>query len=629
MTPSSRAQRLQPAVTSVLWLLFWIGPACFLPAAETPNILWIVTDDQRLDSIAAFNRMRSGRDESPLGEVSSPNVDRLAAMGTTFINTFNVNPSCAPSRVAMHAGRYSHHTAVYGFEYYNPTGMPHWKPLVPEVLRDVAGYQTISVGKIGIRALQFSKRPGDGRPRLYDTDLGYRNEFAAQGLVDWNAHKERAGSGKGSKVETFFFPDGRRLVWREDGKPGTDDREEIRRRTDLFRGYRPGGDRGDGTAEETAGGEIYGGVNPQSGDATRDAGFLRALLDHMEHADRPYTDMLGGRRAGPSSKRPIFIHCGFDFPHTPVLPPEEFRRRFRDKRYSVPAFTAEELAAFPPQLLTLFRSQQSAHFTDAEKQRMIADYYAYCAYGDTLVGRLVDAFIEYSVTQRRPWLVVYVCGDNGWRLNEHGMVSKFAPFDTDLRNPIIVASSDKERFPAGKVVEEFAQFVDIAPTFLAAAGIDITTPEYGHLDGYDLAKVASGELPPRDYIIAECRHVIGPRGLIRCKDFAFSMKIRDVKRSTQAMDWAVTADLADVEPMLFDLRSDPEQTVNLAFEPRYRQVVDLLREKLQNILLGDGRVEVEWTSAGGDTAHVGTFASGADDKRLVIPADALPPVSSR
>lgn len=626
MTSLQHPQRLQATVASVL---FWIGAACFVPAAETPNILWIVTDDQRLDSIAAFNRMRSGRDGSPLGEVVSPNVDRLAAMGTTFINTFNVNPSCAPSRAAMHAGRYSHHTGVYGFEYYNPTGMPHWRPLVPEVLRDQAGYQTISVGKIGIRAQQFAKRPGDGRPRLYDTDLGYRNEFAAKGLVDWNAHREPARGGKGPKVETFFFPDGRRLVWREDGTAGMDDREDIRQRLELFRGYRPGGDRGAGAVEESVGGEVYGGVNPQAGDATRDAAFLRALLDHMEHADRSYTDMLGTRRAGPSSERPIFIHCGFDFPHTPVLPPEEFRRRFRGLRYTVPEFTKEELAGFPPQLLTLFRSQQSSHFTAAEKQQMIADYFAYCAYGDTLVGRLVDAFVAYSGKQRRPWLVVYVCGDNGWRLNEHGMVSKFAPFDSDLRNPIIVASSDTERFPAGKVVEEFAQFVDIAPTMLAAAGIDITAPEYAHLDGYDLATVASGARPARDYVVAECRHVIGPRGVIRTKDFAFSMKIRDLKRAPQAMDWAVTADDADVEPMLFDLRADPEQIRNLAFEPHYRRVVDLLREKLQNILLGDGRVEVEWTAAGNDTARLGTFASGADDKRLVIPAEALAPVSGR
>ncbi|MGI9244751.1 MAG: sulfatase-like hydrolase/transferase, partial [Verrucomicrobiales bacterium] len=60
-------------------------------ATDKPNILWIVTDDQRADSIAAFNRMlqTSENGDSRLGKVLSPNVDRLAQMGTTFINTFN------------------------------------------------------------------------------------------------------------------------------------------------------------------------------------------------------------------------------------------------------------------------------------------------------------------------------------------------------------------------------------------------------------------------------------------------------------------------------------------------------------------------------------------------------------
>ena len=29
-------------------------------AADAPNILWVVTDDQRVDSIVAFNQMRHG-----------------------------------------------------------------------------------------------------------------------------------------------------------------------------------------------------------------------------------------------------------------------------------------------------------------------------------------------------------------------------------------------------------------------------------------------------------------------------------------------------------------------------------------------------------------------------------------
>ena len=133
-------------------ILMLVGMANLATAEDKPNILWIVTDDQRVDSIAVFNRIRHGESDSQLGHVVSPNVDRLARMGTTFINVFNQNPGCAPSRTLMHTGRYSHRTGVYGFEYYNPVGQSHWQPMVPEILRDKAGYQTLAVGKLGIRA---------------------------------------------------------------------------------------------------------------------------------------------------------------------------------------------------------------------------------------------------------------------------------------------------------------------------------------------------------------------------------------------------------------------------------------------------------------------------------------------
>ncbi|QDV47441.1 Arylsulfatase [Stieleria neptunia] len=460
-----------------------------------PNILWVVTDDQRVDSIVAFNQMRHGTANSPLGKVLSPNIDRLAKMGTTFINTFNQNPGCAPSRTLMHTGRYSHRTGVYGFEYYNPTGQAHWRPMVPEILRDKAGYQTLAVGKLGIRAQHFSNQKGGTKPPLYQTNLGYRKEFAAEGLVDWNKESKWVDGKPGPKNETFYFPGGDQLIWPEFADSTPNDRAEIQKRLGLLRHYMPGD-------EDKQSGSILGGVNPQTGERTRDGNFTRALLDHLEHSGERYTDMLDRQQNGPAPDKPLFAYVGFEFPHTPVLPPADFREKFQKLKYDIPEFTSEEFAAFPPQLKRLYNNSQSDHFTDAEKHQMIVDYYAFCAYGDSLVGEAVDGFIEFSNKQHRPWLILYVCGDHGWRLNEHGMVSKFSHYDIDLHNPIIVVSSDKARFPAGKVVEDFTCFVDMAPTFLSAAGIDIHTPEYQYLDGRDLAKTAAGVLPPRDYIIA-------------------------------------------------------------------------------------------------------------------------------
>ncbi|MEM6470670.1 MAG: sulfatase-like hydrolase/transferase [Planctomycetota bacterium] len=611
-------------------LIWFLGPlftataGLVVPAREAcadnpqPNLLWIVTDDQRADSISAFNRILRDSPDSELGRVLSPNVDRLAAMGTTFINTFNQNPGCAPSRTLMHTGRYSHRSGVYGFEYYNPVGQKHWRPMFPEILRDRAGYQTLAVGKLGIRAQHFSGKGGT-IPPLYETNLGYRREFAAQGLVDWNKETKWSRGKRGPTVEKFYFPDGTELVWPETADAKQDDRVEIRKRLELLRSYAPG--------EKDASGLILAGVNSQTGECTRDGSFVAALLDHFDHVDVTYTDMLGREQVGPTSDKPLFAFIGFDFPHTPVLPPAEFRMKFRDLMYEVPEFTQAELAAFPPQLLKLHKNAQSDHFTDDEKQQMVSDYYAFCAYGDALVGQAVDGFIEYSRNQDRPWLILYVCGDHGWRLNEHGMVSKFSHYDTDLHNPLIVVSSDKARFPAGKVVKDFTQFVDMAPTFLSSGGVDISSPEFEYLDGRDLAETVAGTYKPRQYIIAEPTWVIGPRAVIRTRDFKFAMKIRPRAGHTMTNNvvgedfkWAVKADLEEIEPTLFDLRIDPKELRNVAFDKRYRPVLDALRGKLQDVVLGDGRVEIAWTKQDANLpAHTSEFAEGADDGIIELP----------
>ena len=85
-------------------------------------------------------------------------------------------------------------------------------------------------------------------------------------------------------------------------------------------------------------------------------------------------------------------------------------------------------------------------------------------------------------------MIVYVCGDHGWKMNDHGAVSKLNPWDVDCHNPIIVVSSDKNAYPAGNVVTDYTEFVDIAPTCLSAAGARLTDPTFDYLDGYNLAE---------------------------------------------------------------------------------------------------------------------------------------------
>jgi len=96
------------------WVL--AAGAAALQAAEQPNILWIITDDQRPDSLAVFNEVTRGESASPLGPVASPHIDRLAGEGVLFTRIYCNSPACAPSRASMHTGRYPFRSGIYGFE---------------------------------------------------------------------------------------------------------------------------------------------------------------------------------------------------------------------------------------------------------------------------------------------------------------------------------------------------------------------------------------------------------------------------------------------------------------------------------------------------------------------------------
>ena len=66
-----------------------------------PNILWIVTDDHRSDSLACYNRATTGRSESALGYVESPNVDKLASEGVLFTGALAATSICCASDISL------------------------------------------------------------------------------------------------------------------------------------------------------------------------------------------------------------------------------------------------------------------------------------------------------------------------------------------------------------------------------------------------------------------------------------------------------------------------------------------------------------------------------------------------
>jgi len=605
---------MEKFLSSFVFLLLSLSASSF--AASRPNVLWILTDDQRYDSIQAFNRMLHDRDESELGYVESPNVDRLASMGTTFINTFCQAQGCAPSRASMHYGRYPFHSGVYEFEFHN-NNAEHCKPTLPERMANM-GYQTLHIGKLGVRLQTVIN--GKARPyKIYQKDIDFRT-LGEQGLSDY--YYGRLDELDGVHFEpplprAEFYPS-------EDGfveiqapelnKIDGFESENLRidAKFDMLRHYTPERGKIPGT------GDILAGVSPQPEGKTRDGYYTSVFSDFLHHENCEFkVGTLNYEGVDPS--KPLFVHIGYDFPHTPVFPPGNYRKRFEQYHYRVPNLTTAEWDKMAEQLRKQVTQGHSDHFTDEEKQTMIRDYYAFCAYGDRLVGQAANAFIEYSQKHEQPWMIIYVCGDHGWKLNEHGAIAKFTPWEVDSHNPIIVVASDKIAYPAGKVVRAFSEFVDIAPTVLAAAGADLSSEENSYFDGFDLATVASGKQQARDYVIGESHAVTGPRAYIRNQEWVLSLRTRPDSIRGKDMEWALEADWKSLDPALYHLTDDPHEINNVAFDPGFCGIAEKLKNKLLSIVIGDHRVEVDWGSdASGTSVYYNNKFPDADDKRLEL-----------
>ena len=128
--------------------VIWAAAALAQAQPARPNILFIITDDQRFDAMGNMN---------PL--VHTPEMDRLAREGVRFENAFVTTPICAASRASMLCGvveRTHHYTFLTP-----PLGESFLNMSFPALLRK-SGYRTGYVGKFGVNV-----RAGDTQ-RLYD-----------------------------------------------------------------------------------------------------------------------------------------------------------------------------------------------------------------------------------------------------------------------------------------------------------------------------------------------------------------------------------------------------------------------------------------------------------------------------
>lgn len=177
---------------------------------------------------------------------------------------------------------------------------------------------------------------------------------------------------------------------------------------------------------------------------------------------------------------------------------------------------------------------------------------------DRSMGELRQVLADEKMADNT--VVVYMA-DQGFYLGEHGMSDKRWAYEESMRTPLII------RYPGGlkaAAVDAFAMNVDIAPTLLSLAGVNIPAD----MQGRNLTPFLTGNVP------AEWRDCVYYR-YYDSKGYNIPQH-QAVRTDTCKLIYFPVADRYE----LFDLKADPHEMNNLADNPEYREMLQTMKAKL-------------------------------------------------
>ncbi len=259
---------------------------------------------------------------------------------------------------------------------------------------------------------------------------------------------------------------------------------------------------------------------------------------------------------------PFLLVVGFHEPHAPFGFPREYAGRFTPASFSVPALTEHDRRVQPREFRGL---------TAADQRGIQAAYFTSLAFLDQQVGRVLDALD--TAGRAEDTIVVYL-GDNGYLLGQHGRFEKNVLLDPAVRVPLLVRWPD--HLPAGRVVTDMVELVDLVPTLLDLAGL----PRPEGLHGRSLVPLLKGEpgAKGREFVFSE--YLPNGEAMIRSGRFKLIVgrgeKYSDPFHSAHAPSGPYLH--------LFDLRVDPGETTDVGERADLAPVRDSLRHELYHVL---------------------------------------------
>ncbi len=278
---------------------------------------------------------------------------------------------------------------------------------------------------------------------------------------------------------------------------------------------------------------------------------------HMFDADGVRRDFAPGRfradaqtdwvleyLASRNREKPFFLFNSWIEPH----------HQNDHNRYEGPHDSLERFADFiPPGDLV---------GTGGDWRREYADYLGCCAALDANVGRIHAKLEELGMADNT--LVIYT-SDHGSHFRTRNSEYKRSCHDGCIRVPLVLAGGP---FQGGHAPTGMASLIDLPPTILRAAGVNI--PEW--MRGRPLQDLVAGDTDWQDEVFLQISESQCGRAL-RTARWTYSVRAPGVSGQTAHAE-------RYVEDFLYDNATDPHQRLNRVSEPGLAAVRSDLRQRL-------------------------------------------------
>ncbi|MCD8483701.1 MAG: sulfatase-like hydrolase/transferase [Verrucomicrobia bacterium] len=488
---------------------------------KSPNFLLITSDQQHWTTLGVLNQ-----------QIKTPNLDRLATMGTLYERAYCPNPTCTPTRASIITGMYPSQHGAWSLG----TKLDEEIPTLGEYLMQ-AGYATHLIGKAHFQPLASTpdQTSIECQPVLRDLEFWKNFKGPWYGFETVELTRNHTDESHVGQHYALWLEEKGLLDWRE--------------YFNSVPGYGDGGGKAPKAPYNTR-------LEPGSTDRTW------ALPEHLHYSVWTAERTIANIRNAVSEGRPFFTWASFHDPHPPYTVPEPFASMYDPADMPIGHYVEGEFDRMTPWHRESRRKPEEADFSGCwdtryhvhgamshlhDEQQLRADmasYYGMVTLMDREIGRILDELDEKGLTENT---VIVFTSDHGHFLGQHGLIAKaIFNYEDVIRVPFIAKVPNQVQ--SGDRSVALQSLVDLAPTFMRAAGLGVP----GAMTGVDQSAVwRRDQGKARNSVLVEHR---------------FGKSIPHLRTYVDAR-YKLTLWKDQVYGELFDLQTDPDELNNLWDDP--------------------------------------------------------------